>query len=158
VLAVGAGFVLYPRYFDKPKELTQEIRDARGETLVETIKAGDVDAVVFRAARLAKEPGRIGRERFGLFLAASSDSLRAGEQITVGPALGKGVLQIQTGLGNPNINGLEVWISATAGTRVIDLSFSGVAPGNAGFTVVRPSLGTIRLDMERLNVPDWIWR
>ncbi len=155
LLAIGAAVVLYPRYFEKPKELQQEILEARGIDLLREVAGGFVDATVVRAARLSKVEF-VGRgERYGLLVYFNAHFTQPDEKVVplLQPTRRNGVLDVVASAAQN-----EVWISVQAGTRVLDLPFAGLVQTPDGARFVHPSLGTVHLDMQALHIPDWIWR
>jgi len=157
LLAIGAAFVLYPRYFGEPKELAQEIRDARGVILLQKVDGSSVQATIARAARLSHDQVP-GKERFGLHVIAitlKSSALDNQLVTLLRPSEKNGVLEVVAG--EASFSGFNVWISAAVGTRVIDVPFAAVSRPD-GAILDRPLTGTLHLDMQTLNIPDWIWR
>jgi len=160
VLVVAAGAILYPRYFNPPRDLTSEIQHARGVELLRSVTAGGVEATVVRVVRLSGETLAPDRaiERFGIQLAVFSRSLQPGEQLVslLESDPDHGILSFRTGTSDNFA--LEMWMSFVAGTRSIDIPFVGVVSGRSSARLAHPSLGTLHIDMQQIGVPDWIWR
>lgn len=159
VLIVAAAALLYPRYFGSKGPIVQEIADARGVILGGNVQSDQVEATIFKMARLSDVPSQTPLRRYGFHLILRASFTKPGEQLVLGLRPEGGVIEVYSGTSSlSDASVLEVWISATAGTQTIDIPVAGVIRDGSGFSLAHASLGTLHLDMDELNVPDWIWR
>ena len=163
VLIVAAGFVLYPRYFPNTPDLTSEIEHGRGAVIYNSMREGVVRADIVRVARLSPEPilapGEKRIERYGIHLFVGGFEAHPDAQLV--PLLRsdrpRGVLSFRTEAGSQFVSGLQMWISLAAGTRTFDIPLTYVS-ADGGAPRVADQIVTLHIDMEKLGIPDWIWR
>jgi len=165
VLVIAAGLVLYPRYFGVHADLIHDIRHGHGIELDRTLTVGGIDAYIREVARLSRaDSPRI--ERYGVHITILDRTIMTDERLiaNVVPATIEyfptvkvsGVFEVAQQTGGGFGHELDLYVSLTPGTRTLDIPMSVVA--TRGSTRTLRSLGTIHLDMQQLNVPDWIWR
>jgi hypothetical protein len=168
VLAVAAALVLYPRYFGVHGDLIHDIRHGHGVVLDRDIAVGKVHAGVFEVARLGRaESPPI--ERYGVHVVIDAPMIGLNERMIaklfpsdvdyfhVPTPQVRGLFEFTVATGGAAGHSLDIWMSLTPGTQILDIPLVTVTTTGTSRKVERP-LATIHLDMKQLNVPDWIWR
>jgi hypothetical protein len=169
VLIAAVALFLYPRYHHDTGDLRSEIEQSHGVTIFNTTKAGSVDSTILRVARLSRRTVAPGNaiERYGIHLVVTSVPTGPPEQMEsynqIVPLLrsdfDRGVISFRLESDNNLQNGFQMWISLIAGTPTIDIPIATIAT-NTGPTaqLVRSTVSTLHIDMQKLGVPDWTWR
>jgi hypothetical protein len=162
VLIVAVGLFLYPRYHRGPEDLASEIRHGRGVDLARILRTDGLEPTVSRVARLARQDiGQSGPvERYGIQLFVRPLATYEAQQIAtfVRSDSAHGVLSVRSEWSNFTGGSIEIWISIEAGTRAVDIPIGEIRMDSASRKPTVSLLGTVRIDMEQLGVPDWTWR
>ncbi len=160
-LIVAVGFFLYPRYFHTEGDVAAEIRHGRGVDLYNNLKSGNIQATVFRVARLSGEVLAPDQpvERFGIHLIVTQIAPNPNERIVslLRSDPDHGVLSYSAESSGNIADGIDLWMSLVAGTRAIDIPLAQITV-DGGTTRRAPSISTLHIDMQKLGVPDWTWR
>jgi hypothetical protein len=162
VIAAVAVF-LYPRYFRDVPDLSAEIEHGRGVVIYNATTERSIRADIVRVARLSPEPviapGQKRVERFGIQLFVSGFAGHPDAQLVtlLRSDRPRGVLSFRTESGNPFVGGLQMWIALAAGTRTFDIPITYTSL-ESGALKVGEEIDTLHIDIEKLGVPEWVWR
>jgi hypothetical protein len=163
VLIVAVAVVLYPRYFPDVPDLSAEIEHGRGVVIYNATTERSIRADILRVARLSPEPvsapGEKRVERFGIQLFVNGFAGHPDAQLVtlLRSDRPRGVLSFRTESGDLFVGGLQMWIALAAGTRTFDIPIT-YASLESGAPKVGEEIDTLHVDMEKLGVPEWIWR
>jgi len=170
VLAAAIAVFLYPRYFNKQLDLATQIRSGRGVHLATVVHDGTIDGTVNHVVRLSRgyiydDNGRVvpvGRFGIEIFVTDRNDTTSAPpkEQLVslLQPNPNKGILDLHIASDGNLLNGLDMSLSFVAGTRIVDIPVAVVIVNDRNASLGKPEVRTLHLDMQKLGIPDWIWR
>lgn len=162
LVIAAVGLFLYPRYHRGPENLSVAIAEGRGADLYRLIRSDRIEATVLRVARLPRLAGDPNGsvERFGIHLFVRPLTSSSDQQIAsfLRPDRAYGVLSVRSESNDYMGSSIEIDISLVAGTPMIDIPI-GIARTDTATTQITATLvGTVHIDMETLDVPDWSWR
>jgi hypothetical protein len=163
VLIAAVAVVLYPRYFPDVPDLSAEIEHGRGVVIYNSTTERSIRADIVRVARLSPEPviapGEKRVERFGIQLFVDGFAGHPDAQLVSLLRFDRprGILSFRTESGNKFVGGMQMWIALAAGTRTFDIPMT-YASLEGGVPKVGEEVDTLHIDMEKLGVPEWIWR